>query len=30
MKARFTLMAAVLGALLFALMMADGFPWPGG
>ncbi len=30
MKARITLVAVVLGALLLALMLADGGPWPGG
>jgi hypothetical protein len=29
-KARITLLAVVLGALLLALAMADGTGWPGG
>jgi hypothetical protein len=29
-KARFTLMVVVLGALLLALMVAEGTGWPGG
>lgn len=30
MKARLTLVAVVLGVLMFALMLADGTGWPGG
>ncbi len=30
MKARFTFLAVILGALLLAFVMADGGGWPGG